>query len=749
MRVIKRSGRIEDMKFDNVTNRIKNLTYGLSEKCDSTKVAQQVFSSLYDNITTQEIDTLSAEICIGMITSDPDYETLATRIVASNIHKVCPNNFHLAMRKLHKAGVVTDQVVEVAQQVKGVIDTDRDFDFGYFGLKTLEKSYLQRVDGKLVETPQYMFMRVSIGIHGDDINSVIETYDMMSRGLFIHATPTLFNSGTPRPQMSSCFLIAGKEDSIDGIYGTLTECAQISKWAGGIGMHIHDIRANKSRIRGTNGQSDGIIPMLRVFNATARYVNQAGRRKGSIAVYIEPWHADIMDFLELRLNQGDEEARCRDLFSALWIPDLFMKRVEEGGNWSLFCPDKAPGLSDVYGKEFEELYLKYEEEGRANSTVPAAEVWKAILKSQSETGTPYMLYKDACNSKSNQKNLGVIKSSNLCTEIIEYTDKDETSVCNLASIALPKYVNKETKTFDYDALHKATKVVTKNLNRVIDRNFYPVETARRSNMKHRPIGLGVQGLADVFILCGLSFDCEESRLMNAHIFETMYHAALEASSELAEVEGSYESFQGSPASQGILQPDMWEGDTKFSDRYDWDAMRERVKSKGLRNSLLMAPMPTASTAQILGNNECFEPYTTNIYLRRTLAGEFVVVNKHLVNDLKKAGLWSKEMKDLMVKAGGSIQNIVDIPDDIKNLYRTVWEISQKCIIDMAADRGRFIDQSQSMNLFMESPTMSKLSSMHMYAWKAGLKTGMYYLRSKAKARPIQFSLEPDCVACSA
>jgi|TARA_B110000902_G_scaffold266212_1_gene353069 ribonucleoside-diphosphate reductase alpha subunit len=749
MKVIKRSGRIEDMKFDNVTNRIKNLTYGLSEKCDSTKVAQQVFSSLYDNITAQEIDTLSAEICIGMITSEPDYETLATRIVASNIHKLCPNNFHLAMRKLHKAGVVTDQVVEVAQQVKTVIDVDRDFDFGYFGLKTLEKSYLQRVEGKLIETPQYMFMRVAIGIHGDDINSVIETYDMMSRGLFIHATPTLFNAGTPRPQMSSCFLIANKGDSIDGIYGSLTECAQISKWAGGIGMHIHDVRANKSHIRGTNGQSDGIIPMLRVFNATARYVNQAGRRKGSIAVYIEPWHADIMDFLELRLNQGDEEARCRDLFSALWIPDLFMKRVEAGGNWSLFCPDTAKGLSDVYGKEFEELYMKYEEEGLAHSTVPAAEVWKAILKSQTETGTPYMLYKDACNAKSNQKNLGVIKSSNLCTEIIEYTDKDETSVCNLASIALPKYVNKETKTFDYDALHKATKVVTKNLNRVIDRNFYPVETARRSNMKHRPIGLGVQGLADVFILCGLPFDCEESRLMNAHIFETMYHASLEASSELAEVQGSYESFEGSPASQGILQPDMWEGDTKFSGRYDWDAMRERVKTKGIRNSLLMAPMPTASTAQILGNNECFEPYTTNIYLRRTLAGEFVVVNKHLVDDLKKAGLWSKEMKDLMVKAGGSIQNIVDIPEDIKMLYKTVWEISQKCIIDMAADRGRFIDQSQSMNLFIESPTMSKMSSMHMYAWKSGLKTGMYYLRSKAKARPIQFSLEPDCVACSA
>ena len=749
MRVIKRSGRVEDMKFDNVTNRIKNLTYGLSENCDSSKVAQQVFSSMYDQITAQEIDTLSAEICIGMITSDPDYEILATRIVASNIQKVCPNNFHLAMRKLLKAGIITEEVSEVAFKVKDNIDSDRDFDFGYFGIKTLEKSYLQRVDGRLVETPQYMFMRVAIGIHGKDIPAVIETYDKMSQGLFIHATPTLFNAGTPRPQMSSCFLIANKGDSIDGIYGTLTECAQISKWAGGIGMHIHDIRSNKSRIRGTNGQSDGIIPMLRVFNATARYVNQAGRRKGSIAVYIEPWHADILEFLELRLNQGDEEARCRDLFSALWIPDLFMKRVEENGNWSLFCPDKAKGLSDVYGKEFEELYTKYEEEGLANTTLPAADLWKAILRSQTETGTPYMLYKDACNSKSNQKNLGVIKSSNLCTEIIEYTDKDETSVCNLASIALPKYVNKETKTFDYDKLHEVTKVVTKNLNRVIDRNFYPVETAKRSNMRHRPIGLGVQGLADVFILCGLPFDCEESRTMNAHIFETIYHAALEASSELAEVDGSYETFDGSPASQGILQPDMWDGDTKFSGRYDWNAMKERVKTKGLRNSLLLAPMPTASTAQILGNNECFEPYTTNIYLRRTLAGEFVVVNNHLVNALKERGLWSKEMKDLMVKAGGSIQNIVDIPDDIKTLYKTVWEISQKCIIDMAADRGRFIDQSQSMNLFMESPTMSKLSSMHMYAWKAGLKTGMYYLRSKAKARPIQFSLEPDCVACSA
>jgi ribonucleoside-diphosphate reductase alpha subunit len=747
MRVVKRSGRIEDMKFDNITNRIKNLTYGLSENCDSSKVAQQVASSLYDGITAQEIDTLSAEICVGMITSEPDYEILATRIIASNIQKVCPNNFHIAMKKLAKAGIVTEEVARIAGRVRDDIDTKRDYDFGYFGLKTLEKSYLQRLDGILMETPQYMFMRVSIGIHGEDIPAVLETYDKMSKGMFIHATPTLFNAGTPRPQMSSCFLIANKGDSIDGIYGSLTECAQISKWAGGIGMHIHDVRANKSRIRGTNGQSDGIIPMLRVFNATARYVNQAGRRKGSIAVYLEPWHADIMDFLELRLNQGDEEARCRDLFSALWIPDLFMKRVEEGGQWSLFCPDKAPGLSDAVGEEFEALYTKYEEEGRANATVPAAEVWKSILKSQTETGTPYMLYKDACNTKSNQKNLGTIKSSNLCTEILEYTDKDETSVCNLASIALPKYVNEETRTFDYEKLHEITKIVTKNLNRVIDRNFYPVETARKSNMRHRPIGLGVQGLADVFILCRHAFDSDEAKAMNARIFETMYHAALEASCELAGVEGAYETFEGSPASQGVLQFDMWEGETKLN--YDWDALKERIKEVGLRNSLLMAPMPTASTAQILGNNECFEPYTTNIYLRRTLAGEFVVVNKHLVEDLKKIGLWSKDMKDLMVKAGGSIQNIVDIPDDIKNLYRTVWEIKMKDVIDMAADRGRFIDQSQSMNLFMESPTLSKLSSMHMYAWKRGLKTGMYYLRSKAKARPIQFSLEPDCVACSA
>ena len=748
MRVIKRSGRVEDVKFNKVTNRITKLTNELSENVDVSMVAQQVFSSMYDEIKTHEIDTLSSEVCIGLITNDPDYEILATRIVASNIQKRAANNFHIAMRKLHKAGIITHEVLEVSSKVKEDIKPERDFDFGYFGLKTLEKGYLQKIDGDIIETPQYLYMRVSIGIHGHDIDRVLETYEAMSRGLFIHATPTLFNAGTHRPQMSSCFLIANKEDSIDGIYDTVKECARISKWAGGIGLHVHDVRANKSHIRGTNGTSDGIIPMLRVYNSTARYVNQAGRRKGSIAVYLEPWHADIMDFLEIRLNQGDEEARCRDLFSAMWIPDLFMKRVETNGKWSLFCPDKAPKLSDVYGKEFDELYEKYESEGLATKTIPAVEVWKAIIKSQSETGTPYMLYKDACNEKSNHKHVGTIKSSNLCTEILEYTDKDETAVCNLASIALPKYVDVENKEFNHEELHRVTKIVTRNLNRVIDKNFYPTENGMRSNMRHRPIGIGVQGLADVFIMLRMTFGSEESRKLNRDIFETIYHAALESSCELAEMYGTYETFKGSPFSKGILQFDMWDRDPQFSGRYDWDAMRKLVK-EGTRNSLLLAPMPTASTSQILGNNECFEPYTTNIYLRRTLAGEFVVVNKHLVEDLKKIGLWSKEMKDLMVKANGSVQNIIDIPDDLKELYKTVWEMSQKTIIDMAADRGVYIDQSQSMNLFVESPTVSKLSSMHMYAWKTGLKTGMYYLRSKAKARPIQFSLEAECAMCSA
>ena len=748
MRVIKRSGRVEDVKFNKVTNRISKLTNKLSENVDVTMVAQQVFSSMYDEIKTHEIDTLSSEVCIGLITNDPDYEILATRIVASNIQKRAANNFHIAMRKLHKAGIITHEVLEVSSKVKEDIKHERDFEFGYFGLKTLEKGYLQKIDGDVIETPQYLYMRVAIGIHGHDIDHVLETYDALSRGLFIHATPTLFNAGTHRPQMSSCFLIANKEDSIDGIYDTVKECARISKWAGGIGLHVHDVRANKSHIRGTNGTSDGIIPMLRVYNSTARYVNQAGRRKGSIAVYLEPWHADIMDFLEIRLNQGDEEARCRDLFSAMWIPDLFMRRVESNGNWSLFCPDRAPGLSDVYGKEFDELYEKYENEGLATKTMPAVEVWKSIIKSQSETGTPYMLYKDACNEKSNHKHIGTIKSSNLCTEILEYTDKDETAVCNLASIALPKYVDVDNKEFNHEELHRVTKMVTRNLNKVIDKNFYPTENGKRSNIRHRPIGIGVQGLADVFIMLRMTFGSDDSKKLNRDIFETIYHASLESSCELAEMYGAYETFKGSPFSKGILQFDMWDREPDFSGRYDWNAMRKLVK-KGTRNSLLLAPMPTASTSQILGNNECFEPYTTNIYLRRTLAGEFVVVNKHLVNDLKKIGLWSKEMKDLMVKANGSVQNIIDIPDDLKELYKTVWEMSQKTIIDMAADRGVYIDQSQSMNLFVESPTVSKLSSMHMYAWKQGLKTGMYYLRSKAKSRPIQFSLEAECSMCSA
>lgn len=871
MRVIKRSGRVEDVKFDKVTNRISKLRYGLSDKVDAAMIAKQVFSSMYDTITTHEIDTLSAEICVGMITSDPDYEVLATRIVASNIQKTAPKTFSAAMRVLRDADIVTEEVCTVAPLVDHLIDQERDFHFGYFGIKTLERGYLQRVEDVIVETPQYLYMRVSIGIHGRDIDAIRETYLAMSSGACIHATPTLFNAGTHRPQMSSCFLVSNKSDSIDGVYDTIKECAQISKWAGGIGLHVHDIRANNSPIKGTNGQSDGIIPMLRVYNATARYVNQAGRRKGSIAVYVEPWHADILDFLNIRLNQGDEEARCRDLFSALWIPDLFMRRVESGGSWSLFCPNKAPGLADVYGTAFDDLYERYEREGRADATVPAVDIWKAIIKSQSETGTPYMLYKDACNAKSNQKNLGTIKSSNLCvapettvltrdghvvietlrdqevevwngeqfsrvtvrqtgqdqsvltvrtskglalrctpyhkfwivgreepveakdlvkdmgiqeqgdsiasvenlgekadtycfneplrhrgifngiltgncSEIVEYSNPDETAVCNLSSIALPTFV--ESKTFNHARLHEVTKMITRNLNKVIDRNFYPTEAARRSNTRHRPIGIGVQGLADVFIMCGRPFDSEEARELNAHIFETMYHAALEASCELAEVHGSYETFEGSPASQGILQFDMWDREPRFSGRYDWDAVRARVR-KGLRNSLLLAPMPTASTSQILGNNECFEPYTTNIYLRRTLAGEFVVVNKHLVRDLQALGLWSKEMKDLMIKSGGSVQHITNIPEDLKAIYKTVWEISQKVIIDMAADRGVFVDQSQSMNLFVENPTVSKLSSMHMYAWKSGLKTGMYYLRSKAKSRPIQFSLEAECTACSA
>ena len=746
MKVLKRSGSHEDMKFDKVTSRISKLAQDLLDDVSPDRVAQKVVESMYDGISTQEIDSLAAEVSVGWMTEQPKYETLATRIIASNIQKIAPKTFTEAMKLEADAGILDSEIIY--DGLDDAIVPDRDFGYGYFGLKTLEKSYLQKVNGVIVETPQYMFMRVSLGIHGNDRVRVIETYEHMSKGYFIHATPTLFNAGTPRPQMSSCFLLAMKDDSIDGIYGTLTNCAHISKWAGGIGLNIHNVRANKAQIRGTNGTSDGIIPMLRVYNATARYVNQAGRRKGSIAVYLEPWHADIMEFLELRLNQGDEEARCRDLFSAMWIPDLFMKRVEQDGDWSLFCPDKAPGLHEVYGQEFDDLYEKYEGEGRANATIKAKQVWMAILKSQTETGTPYMLYKDSCNRKSNQKNIGIIKSSNLCTEILEVSSKDETAVCNLGSLALPKYI--EDGDFRMDKLHAVTRILTRNLNRVIDKNFYPIEEARRSNMRHRPIGIGVQGLADVFAMMGYPFDSNEARDMNARIFETIYHAALEESCSLALAEGPYETFQGSPASEGILQFDMWEN-PPMSGMYDWDALRESIKKVGLRNSLLVAPMPTASTSQILGNNECIEPYTTNIYLRRTLAGEFVVINKHLVRALEDVNLWSTDMKNEIIRAGGSIQGIPTIPQEIKDLFKTVWEIKQKVLIDMARDRGCFIDQSQSMNLFVENPTASKLSSMHMYAWKSGLKTGMYYLRSKAKARAVQFSLDPtqSCQSCSA
>ena len=746
MKVLKRSGSCEDMKFDKVTSRISKLSFDLPEHITPDRVAQKVVESMYDGISTQEIDSLAAEICIGWMTTHAEYETLATRIVASNIQKACPDSFNEAMQLEYDAGLIPNlPPTELSVYIK----PERDFEYGYFGVKTLEKSYLQKVKGVgIVETPQYMFMRVAWGIHGDEIEKVKETYDYMSGGYFIHATPTLFNAGTPRPQMSSCFLLAMKDDSIDGIYNTLTNCAHISKWAGGIGLNIHNIRANKATIRGTNGTSDGIIPMLRVFNATARYVNQAGRRKGSIAIYLEPWHADIMEFLELRLNQGDEESRCRDLFSAMWVPDLFMKRVEHDGDWSLFCPDKAPGLHEVYGQEFESLYEKYEHEGRASMTIKAKQVWMAILKSQTETGTPYMLYKDSCNRKSNQKNIGIIKSSNLCTEILEVSSKDETAVCNLGSLALPKYI--ENGKFRLDKLHTMTRILTRNLNRVIDKNFYPIEEAKRSNMRHRPIGIGVQGLADVFAMLEYPFESQKARDLNALIFETIYHAALEESCQLAIEEGPYETFAGSPASEGTLQFDMWE-DPKLGGDYDWDSLKDAIKKHGLRNSLLVAPMPTASTSQILGNNECIEPYTTNIYLRRTLAGEFVVINKHLVRALEKVNLWSVDMKNEIIRAGGSIQEIPTIPTEIKELFKTVWEIKQRAIIDMARDRGCFIDQSQSMNLFVENPTASKLSSMHMYAWKSGLKTGMYYLRSKAKARAVQFSLDPtqSCESCSA
>ena len=757
MKVIKRSGDEVEMLFDKVTKRISKLNQTpefTSLNVQPDKVAQKVFQSMYDGISTAEIDNLTAEVAVAMITEHPDYETLAMRVTVSNMQKTCPKTFSDAMVALHVKGIVSDYFMKcLALEIDTWIDQKRDYLFGYFGIKTLQKGYLN-----VGETPQYLFMRVALGIHGDDLPRVRETYDLMSQKYFTHATPTLFNAGTNNPQMSSCFLVAMKDDSIDGIYETLKECAHISKWSGGIGIHCSNIRANGSPIKGTNGVADGIVPMLRVFNNTARYVNQGGgKRKGSFAIYLEPWHADVMEFLELRLNQGDEEMRCRDLFTAMWIPDLFMQKVEADEDWHLMCPNECPGLPDVYGEEFNELYRMYVAQGRFKRKVRARAVWDAILKSQVETGTPYMCYKDAANEKSNQKNIGVIKSSNLCTEVYEVSTPDETAVCNLASICLPTFLRASPNgfhpfIFDLDKLQEVTRVVTRNLNRVIDKNYYPTEAARKSNMRHRPIAIGVQGLADVFMMMGYSFDDPAARELNKLIFKRIYFAALQESCELAMSEGTYETFRDSPADKGKLQFDMWgETDPIF------EKVKEDIHLWGLRNSLLVAPMPTASTAQIMGNNEAFEPYTTNIYLRRTLAGEFVMINKHLVKDLQKLGMWTPEIKNEIVRAGGSVQQLA-IPDELKAVYRTVWEIPQKSIIDMAADRGAYIDQSQSLNIFMENPTLAKLSSMHLYGWKKGLKTGMYYLRTRAKAKAQQVTVpvgvqrtpptEEQILACS-
>ena len=747
MKVIKRSGDEVEMLFDKVTKRISKLNQSpefeiLNVQPD--KVAQKVFTSMYDGISTSEIDNLTAEVAVAMITENPDYETLAMRVTVSNLQKNCPKSFQDCTDFLYTKGILS---AEYCQSVPADVDSwivpERDYLFGYFGIKTLQKGYLNTN-----ETPQFMFMRVAIGIHGTDSIRARETYDLMSQKFFTHATPTLFNAGTPRPQMSSCFLVAMKSDSIEGIYDTLKECAQISKWSGGIGIHCSNIRANGSQIKGTNGVADGIVPMLRVFNNTARYVNQGGgKRKGSFAIYLEPWHADIMEFLELRLNQGDDEMRCRDLFTAMWIPDLFMEKVEKDEEWHLMCPSESPELPDVYGEEFNELYRTYVAQGRFKKCVKARTVWDAILKSQVETGTPYMCYKDSVNAKSNQKNIGVIKSSNLCTEIMEVSTPDETAVCNLASICLPTFV--EGNQFNFTKLCEVTGVITRNLNRVIDRNYYPTEPARKSNLRHRPIAIGIQGLADVFMMLGLAFDEPKARDLNKGIFEAIYHAALTQSCELAKEEGPYETFKGSPASEGLLQPDLWNHKTPEF----WNEIRESIKIHGLRNSLLVAPMPTASTAQIMGNNEAFEPYTTNIYLRRTLAGEFVMINKHLIRDLQKLGKWNPAIKTDIVRNGGSIQQIQDIPLELKNIYRTVWEIPQKSIIDMSADRGVYVDQSQSLNIFMENPSLAKLSSMHLYTWKKGLKTGQYYLRTRAKAKAQQFTVpvaptKDQILACS-
>lgn len=752
--VIKRDGTKQDVHFDKITSRIRKLCWELSDIVDPAFVAQKVCGGVYAGVTTKELDDLAAETAAHMVTTHPDYGLLAARLAVSNIHKSTKKNFSEVVEDLYqyinpktgkKGPLIGDSTYKTIMTNKDRLNSaivyDRDFNYDFFGIKTLERAYLLKINGQIAERPQQMLMRVSIGIHGDDIESAIETYNHMSLKIFTHASPTMFNSGTPRPQLSSCFLVTMNSDSIEGIYDTLKQCAMISKNAGGIGVSTHKIRATGSYIRGTNGTSNGIVPMLRVFNNTARYVDQGGgKRKGSFAMYLEPWHADIFQFLELRKNHGNEDERARDLFYAMWIPDLFMKRVNKNLDWSLMCPNESPGLADTYGDEFEKLYERYEAEGKFREKVKARELWSKILVSQMETGTPYMLYKDACNRKSNQKNLGTIRSSNLCCEIIEYSAPDEIAVCNLASIALPKFLNVEEQTFNHEELAKVVKIVTRNLNRVIDVNYYPVKAAKKSNMRHRPVGIGVQGLADAFIQLHMPFDSPEARKLNIEIFETIYYAALEQSMECAKKEGPYETFQGSPASEGILQFDMW--DVKpTSGRYNWDALKEEIKKHGLRNSLLVAPMPTASTSQILGNNECFEPYTSNVYIRRTLAGEFVVINQHLLRDLIKLGLWTPLMKDKLIAANGSVQNIPEIPDNIKEVYKTVWEYSQKNLIDMAADRGAYIDQSQSFNVHMTNVSTAKLTSMHFYGWKKGLKTGMYYLRSQAAADAIKFTVD--------
>jgi ribonucleoside-diphosphate reductase alpha chain len=758
MFVIKRDGRRESVKFDKITARIIKLIYGLNPiYVDPIKVAMKVINGMYTSITTSDLDNLAAQEAAAMSVVHPDYALLASRIAVSNLHKDTEKSFSKSIDALYQyvdpmtgqpASLIAQDVWEIIQKNAELLDStliyDRDYHFDYFGFKTLEKSYLLRLKGKVAERPQHMYMRVAIGIHKEDLQAAIETYHLLSEGWFTHATPTLFNSGTPKAQMSSCFLLQMKDDSIDGIYDTLKQTAKISQSAGGIGLAIHKIRAKGSYIKGTNGTSNGIVPMLRVFNDTARYVDQGGgKRKGSFAVYIEPWHDDIMDFLELKKNTGQEELRTRDLFLALWIPDLFMKQVKDDGDWYLFCPHESPGLNESHSKEFEKRYNNYVAAGKYRRKIKARTLWTRIIESQVETGTPYMLFKDAANSKSNQQNLGTIQSSNLCTEIIEYTAPDEVAVCNLASVALPKFV-KEDKTFDHERLFQITYTATRNLNRIIDRNYYPIKEARNSNMRHRPIGLGVQGLADTFVMMRIAFDSDEAKKLNKEIFETIYYAALTCSKDLAKTEGHYESFPGSPASQGILQYDMWK--VQPSNRWEWELLKDEIKQYGLRNSLLLAPMPTASTAQILGNNECFEPFTSNMYMRRVLSGEFPIVNKHLLRDLVQLGLWSNDMKNKIMIHNGSIQNIDEIPDNIKDIYKTVWEIKQKDLIDMAADRGAFIDQSQSLNIFMESPTYAKMTSLHFYAWEKGLKTGMYYLRSKAGADAVQFTVDKSSAA---